>query len=486
VLPFAPRERLSSSVAFRSATEAFDGGEQAPYGGKARYVSLPGNSRFISPRDFRMIIIPTGTDAPIYHWPYATVGLIVVNVALLFAVPPRRSEPKLDENDNVIAGAQEVTNFERYALAIGDGRLHPIQWVTHNFLHFDIVHVLGNMLFLWAFGIVVEGKLGAVKYLLLYLAIGTLHGAFVQSLLVRSGLGTHAAGASAVVYGLLAVCMVWAPRNELNCTVILVVGFRVLVYHWDLYYTTVALLYIGEQALGLAFWGAVGRQLMLSELGHLSGALWGGVLAVAMLKANLVDCEEWDIFTLWSKWRKLGREWKKRGERHERQKDALRASVRANVRSKAASQETDEEADGPSRQERAAAAVKHVHWLVEKGNIAGALRTFQKSASSLPTWPAQTDLYGLIKAFHAKGALVDSIPLMRDHCRLYPDQSTAVRLKLAQVLIRECQRPQAALRVLNEFGPAALPSEAEAVRQKLIRHADRLCAEGVIEVEGDG
>ena len=24
-----------------------------------------------------MIIIPTGTDAPIYHWPYATVGLIV-------------------------------------------------------------------------------------------------------------------------------------------------------------------------------------------------------------------------------------------------------------------------------------------------------------------------------------------------------------------------------------------------------------------------
>ena len=34
-----------------------------------------------------MIVIPTGTDAPIYHWPYATVGLIVLNVALLFAVP---------------------------------------------------------------------------------------------------------------------------------------------------------------------------------------------------------------------------------------------------------------------------------------------------------------------------------------------------------------------------------------------------------------
>ena len=125
---------------------------------------------------------------------------------------------------------------------MGDGRLHPVQWVTHNFLHFGFMHLAGNMLFLWAFGIVVEGKLGALKYLLAYLAIGTLHGAFVQILLRNSGIDQHAAGASAVVYGLLAVCMVWAPRNELNCIVILLFGFRTMVFHWDLYYTTVALL----------------------------------------------------------------------------------------------------------------------------------------------------------------------------------------------------------------------------------------------------
>jgi membrane associated rhomboid family serine protease len=101
----------------------------------------------------------------------------------------------------------------------------------------------------------------------------------------------HAAGASAIVYGLLAVCMVWAPRNELNCIVILLIGFRTLVFHWDLYYTTVALLYIGEQAFGLVFWGTLGGKVMISELGHLSGAFWGAVVAVALLKAGLVDCE---------------------------------------------------------------------------------------------------------------------------------------------------------------------------------------------------
>ena len=80
---------------------------------------------------------------------------------------------------------QEETNFERYALRLGDGRFHPVQWVTHNFLHLGFLHLAGNMLFLWSFGIVVEGKLGAVKYLVAYLAMGTLHGAMMQ--LICSG-----------------------------------------------------------------------------------------------------------------------------------------------------------------------------------------------------------------------------------------------------------------------------------------------------------
>src|SRR5262249_38514643 len=254
---------------------------------KWRNVALPLHRSGAVP----MIVIPTGTDAPIYHWPYATVGLIVLNVALLFIVPPRSSAPELDDNGDVIDGSQQITNFERYSLAIGDGQWHPIQWVTHNFLHYGLLHLAGNMLFLWSFGIVVEGKLGAVKFLMTYLSIGTLHGALVQGLLIRSGLDVHAAGASAVIYGLLAICMIWAPRNELNCTVILIVGFRVLVYQWDFYYTTVALLYIGTELLGLVFWGAVEGRVMVSEMGHLSGAFWGAVMAVVLLRLRVVDCE---------------------------------------------------------------------------------------------------------------------------------------------------------------------------------------------------
>ncbi len=49
-----------------------------------------------------MIVIPTGTDAPIYHWPYATVGLIALNVILAIAIPPVSSAPALDEDGEVV------------------------------------------------------------------------------------------------------------------------------------------------------------------------------------------------------------------------------------------------------------------------------------------------------------------------------------------------------------------------------------------------
>jgi membrane associated rhomboid family serine protease len=432
-----------------------------------------------------MIVIPTGTDAPIYHWPFATVGLIVVNVALLFLVPPVAGVVRFDENDEVIEDAETVSNFERYALSIGDGRLHPVQWVTHNFLHYGFLHLAGNMLFLWAFGIVVEGKLGALKFLLAYLAIGTLHGALVQTLLRNSGLDNHAAGASAIVYGLLAVCMIWAPRNELNCTVIIIAGFRTFVREWDLYYTTVAMLYIGEQLFGLIFWGSVEGRIMVSEMGHLSGAFWGTVVALVLLKAGLVDCEGWDVFSLWAKRKALAKKWEERARQLEQDKLVLRSSVKALVRSKSSRDQEEYDVDQPSRQERAAAAVRRVQSLIDERDISGALAIYDKTTRTLFDWPSQPDLYAMIKALHAQGALVDSIRLMRDHCRSYPGASSKMRVKLAQVLLRDCQRPVAALRVLEDVPAGSLPADLERARNRLVRQAEAMREEGVLELEGD-
>ncbi len=57
---------------------------------------------------------------------------------------------------------------EFLALQTGNG-LHPYQWLTNNFVHADFMHILSNMLFLWSFGLVVEGKLGWLRTLAVYL-----------------------------------------------------------------------------------------------------------------------------------------------------------------------------------------------------------------------------------------------------------------------------------------------------------------------------
>lgn len=433
-----------------------------------------------------MIVIPTGTDAPIYHWPFATVGLIVLNVILFFVVPPTRHEPDIDDEGNVIERVQEDTNFERYALRLGDGRLHPAQWVTHNFLHLDIFHLAGNMLFLWSFGIVIEGKLGAVKYLLAYLAVGALHGALTQLIMLRSGLDIPAAGASAVIYGLLAACMIWAPRNELNCTAIIWAGFRVLVYQWDFHYTTVALFYVGQQIFGLLFWGSVEGRVMVTELGHLSGAFWGSVVAIALLKAGLVDCEGWDVFSLWARNRKLAQDWKRRGELLDRTHHRDRKEKKSKTKTRAAGRADDVHDGENDRGDRRAAALRKIHRLIEDGDPDAALDAYKKAAQTLFGWPpAQPDLYALIKAFHARSAEVASIRLMRDHCRYYPRESSQMALKLAQVLLRDCQRPAAARKVLREFSSGSIPADLEKTRRKLLNLAERMLEDGVYEVEGD-
>ena len=107
-----------------------------------------------------MPLIPINTDAPLYHFPYATIGLIVVNticfVATGFALNERLLEPWL--------------------LQYGEG-LNPLEWIPAAFAHGGFMHLIGNMFFLWGFGLVVEGKLGWRVFLPLYFGMAAAWGA---------------------------------------------------------------------------------------------------------------------------------------------------------------------------------------------------------------------------------------------------------------------------------------------------------------------
>ena len=177
------------------------------------------------------MLIPWGTDAPLYHRPVVTIALIVLNVLSLLLLP---------------AGA-----YEDWALVLGDG-VHPAQWLTNNFMHSGWFHLVGNLIFLWTFGFVVEGKLGWWAFTLVYLGMGVSESAAMQ-LLVPSQEEVRMLGSSTIIFGLLAMCLVWAPRNEVLC--LLWLGFRPILI--DLSILWFALIYLLFELLTAGMHGMI-------------------------------------------------------------------------------------------------------------------------------------------------------------------------------------------------------------------------------------
>ncbi|MBL8848433.1 MAG: rhomboid family intramembrane serine protease, partial [Planctomycetaceae bacterium] len=219
-----------------------------------------------------MVLAPINTDAPIYHWPRATVGLIAANVVAFLAI----GSGALGTFEDVVA---------RYGLVHGEG-LQPWQWLTSNFVHRDWLHLAGNMLFLWGLGLVVEGKIGWQRFLALYLGLGIAECATEQTALSFVRFDSY--GSSAIIFGLLAIALVWAPKNDL------IVAFWVPISgvgSFDVSISLFCFIVLAVQGL-LAWW--VGPTVLL----HLMGAMLGFAVATVMVRRGLVDCEGWDLYSV--------------------------------------------------------------------------------------------------------------------------------------------------------------------------------------------
>ena len=376
------------------------------------------------------MLVPYNTDAPLYHFPVVTVGLIVVNTAVLAVC--------MQADPHAVAP---------WALQFGQG-LHPLEWITNNFLHADILHLVGNMFFLWGFGLVVEGKLGWWRFLVLYLTMGAIYGFIIQAVM----LGAHGAalGASGVIFGLMAVSLVWAPKNEMSC--VLWILFRPQFI--ELPITVFATVYLAWQ--GLAAW--LTGFSMSSAMLHLTGAGVGAIAGVALLKLGWVDCEGWDIFAIWA-----GRETTVRDGRSSRKRLA---------------------ADPPPAPpplmsaEQAEFLVKVVKNRLAGGDAAGAAEFYQQQRAAHPDGKlGEAFLLELITVLQRRQLWSASVRPMVDYIRQFPDRSLRVRLKLAQTLIDSERRPAQALKVLGKIDESQLTPELRALHAKLRASAEQLQGE---------
>lgn len=153
------------------------------------------------------MLIPYSTDAPIYHYPIATVTLIVINVIVFFGVSIGVSEV----SHQVAFELEPAPDWrEELLLQYGQG-LRPWQWITNMFMHANIVRLVGNMIFLWSFGLVLEGKMGWLLFLTVYVGMGCFQSFLLQTSLFF--LDGASLGASGAIFSLMALVVIFAPLN---------------------------------------------------------------------------------------------------------------------------------------------------------------------------------------------------------------------------------------------------------------------------------
>lgn len=383
------------------------------------------------------MFIPYNTDAPLYHYPITTIGLIAVNTVVLIAC----------------GQATDADQVVPWILQFGDG-LHPLQWISGNFMHAGIMHLLGNMFFLWGFGLVVEGKLGWWRFLLLYLAIGIIYSFVIQMAM----LGSHggALGASGVLFGLMAIALIWAPKNEMDCFIWFVTGRLVEVP--ITVFATVYLLWQFAIAMLTHF-------SMSSAMLHLTGAGVGAIFGVAMLKFGMVDCEGWDLFAV-----RAGREGQRRDE-----SPALILK----------------RAEPPPREllsaEQAKFFVTVVKNRIASGDIAGAADFYQQRRALNPDWRLEEpDLMALIRSLNEHRLWPAAIRPMTDYVQQFPATAARIQLKLAQILIDISRRPAKALKILDGMDPQTLAPALRSLHERLRSAAEQLQTECDLEIaDGD-
>ncbi|MEM2092004.1 MAG: rhomboid family intramembrane serine protease [Candidatus Bathyarchaeia archaeon] len=199
--------------------------------------------------------------------PYINYALILINILVFFFFILQ--DPLLERSLR-----SAINNYGMRPIYILEGkRLETI--FTSMFLHADILHLLGNMLYLWIFGDNVEDALGHGKYLAFYLAGGLFasltHTA--SALLsfytapiyyVIADLITPAVGASGAISAVLGAYMLLYPRARIRTLVfyifITVVSIPAYFYlgFWFIYQLLMGVVSLTGIKSGVAFWAHIG------------------------------------------------------------------------------------------------------------------------------------------------------------------------------------------------------------------------------------
>ena len=155
-------------------------------------------------------MIPIRDDQPSFSTPFINYFLIVVNTLVFLWELSVDMQSHAQLNGFLF----QFGLVPRHTIAVLTGHGSPataiLPFFTSMFLHADLGHLAGNMLFLWIFGDNVEDYLGHFRYLLFYLVSGIA--AALAQILLNTGSLAPMIGASGAIAGVLGAYFILYPR----------------------------------------------------------------------------------------------------------------------------------------------------------------------------------------------------------------------------------------------------------------------------------
>lgn len=158
-------------------------------------------------------MFPIRDHNPSERTPYVTYALILINVTMFLLTAPW--------------GGGMVGLWEElalYPIAVINGS-HLWGLATHMFLHAGLLHLGGNMLFLWIFGDNLEDQMGHLGFLAFYLA-GGLAAAAAQ-IAANPYEGIPMVGASGAIAAVMGGYLLMFPRAKVDVVAIIIILIKV-------------------------------------------------------------------------------------------------------------------------------------------------------------------------------------------------------------------------------------------------------------------
>ncbi|TKW66720.1 MAG: rhomboid family intramembrane serine protease [Paracoccus denitrificans] len=158
-------------------------------------------------------MFPIRDHNPSERTPYVTIGLIFINVVMFLLTMPWAF--------NMGALWDQLA---LYPVAVVNGQN---MWglVTHMFLHAGLLHIAGNMLFLWIFGDNLEDQMGHLGFLIFYLACG-LAAAGAQ-IAANPQDGIPMVGASGAIAGVMGGYLLLFPKARVDVLAIIIIIIKI-------------------------------------------------------------------------------------------------------------------------------------------------------------------------------------------------------------------------------------------------------------------